>query len=124
MSLKRDEVLIDHLISLQIGCERAMRITVDTTPEAVASSELLQLAVAMAVAQIGEISGRLLKKWPEFCEEHPELELVRANAMRHRLIHGYDQLDIATLWATTQVSVPAMLKAADRLLSEYGIHAP
>ena len=117
MNLPSDEVLIDHLISLQVCCERATRLTNGVTSEDFLASEVLQLALAMAVAQIGEVSGRLLRKWPIFCSEHPELELGRSNSMRHRLVHGYDQIDMPTLWDTVQVSVPVMLEAVGKLLS-------
>ncbi len=95
-----------------------MRLSKGIASEDFTSSEVFQLAAAMAVAQIGEVSGRLMKKWPAFCLEHQELELVRSNAMRHRLIHGYDQIDMATLWDTIQSSVPEMLDAVGKLLSE------
>ena len=124
MNFPADEVLIDHLVSLQVVCERAVRVSAGHTLETLAANELLQLALAMAVAQIGEVSGRLIKKWPAFCEDHPEIELVRANAMRHRLIHGYENTDVATLWDTVKVSVPAMLEAVGLLLSISDAHEP
>ena len=78
----------------------------------------------MAVAQIGEVCGRILKKWPLFAEGRPDLELARAVAMRHRLIHVYEQTDLSTLWDTVQVSVPAMLEAVRRTVQESGWYEP
>jgi uncharacterized protein with HEPN domain len=124
MSAQLDEGLIDVLLSLEGWCERALRVTAGQTREGFLSSELLQLATSMAVSQTGEVCGRILKKWPMFAEAHPELELGPANAMRHRLIHVYEQTDLLTLWDTVQVSVPAMLDAIRLVLSESGLIEP
>jgi uncharacterized protein with HEPN domain len=120
MNLQLDEGLIDVLLSLKGWCERSLRVTAGQTREGFLSSEVLQLATSMAVSQTGEVCGRILKKWPAFAEAHPELELGRANSMRHRLIHVYEQTDLLMLWDTVQVSVPAMLDAIRHVLSESG----
>ena len=59
MNFPADEVLIDHLVSLQVVCERAVRVSAGHTLETLAANELLQLALAMAVAQIGEVNRPL-----------------------------------------------------------------
>ena len=124
MSDHLDDVLIDHLISLEGWCERTIRISSEKSLDDLLASEVLQLAASMAVAQIGEVSGRILKKWPLFAEGHPDLELARAVAMRHRLIHVYEQTDLAMLWDTVQVSVPAMLAAVRQAVQESGSFEP
>ena len=124
MSERLDEVLIDHLISLEGCCERTMRIGDGKSLEDLLASEVLQLAASMAVAQIGEVSGRILKTWPTFAERHPEVELAPALAMRHRLIHVYEQTDLATLWDTVQTSVPAMLLTIQKIIRESGSVGP
>jgi uncharacterized protein with HEPN domain len=124
MKVQLDEGLIDVLLSLEGWCERSLRVTAGQTREGFLSSEVLQLATSMAVSQTGEVCGRILKKWPAFAEAHPELELGRANSMRHRLIHVYEQTDLMMLWDTVQVSIPAMLEAIRLVLSEHGVLEP
>jgi uncharacterized protein with HEPN domain len=124
MSAELEEGLVDVLLSLEGWCERSLRVTSGQSLEGFLSSEVLQLATSMAVSQTGEVCGRILKKWPAFADAHPELELVSANAMRHRLIHLYEQTDLLTLWDTVQMSVPAMLEAIRQILSESGVLEP
>jgi uncharacterized protein with HEPN domain len=124
MKAELDDGLVDVLLSLEGWCERALRVTGGQTREGFLSSDVLQLAKSMAVSQIGEVCGRILKKWPTFAEAHPELELGSAYSMRHRLIHVYEQTDLLTLWDTVHVSVPAMLDAIRLVLSENGILEP
>lgn len=66
------------------------------------SSMILQDAVARRFTIIGEASAALLKKYPKFCEEHPEIPLNLARGMRNAIVHDYDGIDWNIIWDTAQ----------------------
>jgi uncharacterized protein with HEPN domain len=59
---------------------------------------------------IGEAAGRIRRLHPNILDHHPGFELAKAYAMRNRLAHGYDALDLGLLWEAATVSVPALLQ--------------
>lgn len=120
MTKTLDINLTDALISLEIWCEKIDRISANFDFKDFLSNEILQLALSMAVSQTGEISGRILRKWPEFAANNPSLQLSGAHAMRHRIFHVYEQLDTAILWDTVKNSVPEMRIAIVSILRESG----
>ena len=65
---------------------------------------------------IGEASHNIIKRYPQFACDHPELELKRAYDMRNRVIHGYHDIDLDTLWKTLQEDVPVLRKQVQELL--------
>ncbi|MBC8131066.1 MAG: DUF86 domain-containing protein [Rhizobiaceae bacterium] len=69
---------------------------------------ILQLAVAKAIEWTGELSGRIVKKWPDFVLDHPDIELKGAYLMRNRLAHGYETVDLLTMWETISIDINRM----------------
>ena len=120
MNAELDVNLIDALISLKAWCEKIARIAGDVDFEKFRTNEVLQLALSMAVSQVGEISGRIVRKWPQFAAGNSEMQLAHAYAMRHRLIHVYEQIDLAILWDTVTNSIPEMSGAVGSILSASG----
>ena len=124
MSSEIDANLADLIISLQTWCEKTARMASGKTFEEFQNDETLQLALSMAVAQIGEVSGRILRKWPDFAAQRQSLELGNAAAMRNRLIHVYDQIELPILWDTVATSIPEMLSLVLSILRERGAVEP
>ena len=116
-----DPVLGDYLISIEHWCGNAVEATDGLTADQFLSVKLRQMALSMCVVQIGEASGRILRKWPEFASINPQIELAKAHAMRHRIVHGYEQSDMMTLWFTVSVSIPVMRAEVYKLLIEHGV---
>lgn len=40
-----------------------------------------------------------------------------AIGMRHRLVHGYDQVDLDVLWRTVREDLPALIEELERVLA-------
>lgn len=80
------------------------------------SSMTVQDAVARRFTIIGEASAALLRKHPEFCQEHPEIPLRLARGMRNALVHDYDGIDWRILWTTAQKELPALTAAIEPFL--------
>jgi uncharacterized protein with HEPN domain len=61
----------------------------------------IQDIVVRHLAIIGEASAKLLKKYPEFCNQHPEIALQQARSMRNFIIHEYNDIDWQQVWDTS-----------------------
>jgi len=83
----------------------------DETLESLASDKnvLLQDAIAYRFSIIGEASSVLSKKYPDFCEQHPEIPFQHARRMRNVLVHDYDRILWSLVWKTVQDELPQLL---------------
>ncbi|MGN6585438.1 MAG: HepT-like ribonuclease domain-containing protein [Rhizobiaceae bacterium] len=76
------------------------------------AEELICDACCWCMVCIGEAAGRIRQLRPDFSDLHPDFELAKAYAMRNRLAHGYDALDLGLLWEAATVSVPIFVRQA------------
>jgi len=77
--------------------------------------EMLQLALTRAVEVIGEAAGRVSEAARDQHAAIPWRDLV---AMRNRLIHGYDAVDLDLLWDTVTADLPPLVEALEEILGE------
>ena len=78
---------------------------------------MLRLALERVVTVVGEAAARLST---EFRESHPEVPWPLMIGMRNRLVHGYDDVALATLWETASQSLPALVSQLDAILGDGG----
>lgn len=71
-------------------------------------NEMLVDAVVRNLEVIGEASNNILKRFPDWADNHPEIQLKRAYQMRNALSHGYFSIDIAAVWQTVERDLPIM----------------
>ena len=62
-------------------------------------------AILHSLTIIGEASGRLSEN---FREHHSEIPWRRIIAFRHRIVHGYGELDLELVWEVTVRLVPQL----------------
>jgi len=74
----------------------------------------LVLAVVKSVEIIGEAASQVSS---EGQAEHPELPWRDMIAMRHRLIHGYYDINLDIVWNTVQEDVPPLIRALEAALA-------
>ena len=74
--------------------------------------------VARRMTIMGEAASRLLKKYPEFYEQHPELALHQARRMRNALVHDYNRIDWRLVWKTIHTELPQLINAIGPFLSK------
>jgi uncharacterized protein with HEPN domain len=73
-------------------------------------------AVCWCISCIGEAAGKIRQISPEFAAQNTDLELSNAYAMRNRITHGYQALDLDLIWETVNRSIPRLVKAASTKL--------
>jgi uncharacterized protein with HEPN domain len=69
---------------------------------------LVQDAVIRNFEIIGEAAHKIQTADPAFAQNHPQLRLDLAYRMRNALIHGYDSVNLGTIWNTIQSDLPLL----------------
>lgn len=77
------------------------------------TDRLLMHALTRLVEIVGEAAGRVPV---EIQKKHGTIPWSDVVGMRHRLIHGYDEVDLDVLWATADEDLPTLVKQLDRVL--------
>ncbi len=77
------------------------------------SDRLLELGLVRLVEIIGEAAARVTT---EFQQSHPQIPWPQVVAMRNRLVHGYNTVDLDVLWDTIQDDLPPLEAALTSLL--------
>ncbi len=79
---------------------------------------MLLFALVRAVEVIGEAASRTS---PDFRARFEDIPWHQIIGMRHRLIHGYDDIHLDILWETVTVAVPPLIQTLERIIaSELG----
>jgi len=55
-----------------------------------------------------------------FQNAHPEVPWASIIGMRHRLVHGYDNVDWLRVWKTLRNDLPPLLKQLKTLMPDEG----
>jgi uncharacterized protein with HEPN domain len=75
-----------------------------------------QHAVAMTLIIVGEMGSRIMRRNPQFTEDHPEMPWKQKTGMRNRIAHDYDSIDINVVWEIAQDSLPALVREIPKIL--------
>ncbi|SCB10439.1 HepT-like ribonuclease domain-containing protein [Rhizobium hainanense] len=74
-----------------------------------------QRAIGMDLLLIGEAATRIAEEYPEFVVDHPELPWHVMQDFRNRIVQGYVDIELATLWGIAHKSVPELLLQLDSI---------
>jgi uncharacterized protein with HEPN domain len=77
------------------------------------SDEDLAAALVWRLSVIGEAAGRVSQPQRDQTPQIPWTQIV---GMRHRLIHGYDAIDLDLVWQTVEQDLPPLVAELDNLL--------
>ncbi len=105
----------DYLGHILLAIERIERHTADVDEMAFLSSELIQDAVIRNLEIMGEAANNVLREDASFATKHAEIPWQVMYAMRNRLAHAYDKVDMEIVWKTIQRDLPELyhlIKAA------------
>src|SRR5205823_3228296 len=73
------------------------------------------LALLQLLQIIGEATSRLSV---DFCNAHPAIPCAQIIAMRNRLIHGYDVIDLDIVWSVLSSDLPKLIVELERLITK------
>jgi uncharacterized protein with HEPN domain len=77
------------------------------------ASRLHQSATIRALEVIGEAAGKVSKVT---ASAHPDIPWQDITGMRHRLIHGYGDVRLDTVWSTVRDWLPTLVRYLEALL--------
>lgn len=100
---KNDEVyIIDILRAIDVVLNNYVK---NLTFEEFSGDKKTQDAVIRQIAIIGEAMGKLSQ---EFINNHKNIPVREAIAMRNVLVHDYDYVDIKEVWKTLEKDLPIL----------------
>jgi uncharacterized protein with HEPN domain len=97
--VKHDHVYLHHV---REAIDRILRYTRGGR-DAFIGDTMLQDAVVRNIEVMGEAIKQLS---PAYRNAHPEVAWKSIAGMRDRLIHGYDQVDLALVWDVVERHIP------------------
>jgi len=80
-------------------------------------SRLHQNAVIRSLEVIGEAAGKISDA---FQAAHPEIPWREITGMRHRLIHGYAEIDLGLVWSVVSGKLDPLTATLARLVPPEG----
>ena len=79
------------------------------------TDRLLELGLVRLVEIIGEAAARMTD---DFRTAHPQIPWPQVIAMRNRLVHGYNDIDLGVLWDTIREDLPPLATELEKLLED------
>ncbi|MCC6680565.1 MAG: DUF86 domain-containing protein [Phycisphaeraceae bacterium] len=111
MTRRDDTIRLRHMLDyahsvrrLAEGCQRAD----------LEHDEKLRLALVRAVEVNGEAAVRVTESMQQ---SHPDIPWRQIIGTRHRLIHGYDQVDLDLLWRIATDDMPPLIDQLTAILN-------
>lgn len=77
------------------------------------ANHMLELALTRLLEIVGEAANRVSE---DMQQQHPEIPWRQIVGLRHRLIHGYDAVDLDILWDIVQYDLPPLIAALEKIL--------
>jgi uncharacterized protein with HEPN domain len=112
---KHDLVRVRHMLE---AAQHAVAFSEGRTRKDLDRDYMLNFALVRAVEVIGEAASKISR---EFQQRFKEIAWPEIIGMRHRLIHGYDDIDLDILWETVAIGLPPLIEALERIIaSELG----
>lgn len=104
---------LDYLRHMLDAVERIEAFVADTSFESFLDDELRHNATVRQFEVLGEAAGRVS---PETCEICSEIDWSAVTGMRHRLIHGYLEVDLEVVWITATEDLPDLRTQIERCI--------
>ena len=108
--MRRDEA---YLLDMVLAARDAVSFVRDLSPEQLGASRLHQLAVIKALETLGEAAARVSEP---IRVGHPEIQWQQIIGMRHRLVHGYFEVDLQKVWDTVRNDLPTLIAKLEPLV--------
>lgn len=110
-----DPRLTDYLQHIHQAATDACAFVEGMAVEDFLADKRTQQAVIMSLIIVGEAATKLMDQYHDFAELHSEIPWRSMRGMRNRIAHGYFDIDLAVVWDTVQIALPALLGALPAL---------
>ncbi len=96
---------LTSLLDVLLAVNRALEFTKECDASAFHADKRTRWAVYSQIIVIGEAAARISR---DFQRNHPEIPWADMIGMRHRLVHGYDEVKWDRVWDTVVVDLPKL----------------
>ena len=100
--------MLDH-------AREAVEMAGDQTVDDLRANRQLNLALVRLIEIIGEAANRTSE---EFRASYPSIPWRDIIAMRNRVIHGYDSVDLKVVWDVIHYDLPTLIEQLNKIVSE------
>jgi len=108
--LRPDEIRLRHMFD---ATQEALAFTSNKTRSDLDSNRMLSLALVRLFEIIGAAAAGLSEG---FKKQHSDVPWKQIIGMRHRLIHGYFDVDLDIVWQTITNDLPMLQKQLAQIL--------
>lgn len=99
--------MLDH-------AREAIALLGSATPAELESNRVLSLALVQLAQIVGEAASRVSEATRV---RHPQIPWTQIVALRNRLIHGYDTIDLEILWQIVKNDMPSLAAQLETILA-------
>ena len=110
MSVHDDEVSLRHMLD---HAREAVALLQNRSRTDLGTDRLLTLALVQLAQIIGEAARRVSTRRRK---RHPEIPWSQIIALRNRLIHGYDTINLDILWQILTVDLPSLIAMLEKII--------
>ena len=114
MSHHDDMVSLRHMLD---HAREAVNLTRERVRGDLDANRLLELSLVRLMEIIGEAANRVS---PDFQSRYPHIPWPQIVSLRHRLIHGYDSVDLDILWEILTKDLPPLIADLESIISAKG----
>jgi len=107
---KDDLVRLRHMLD---AANEAIELAAGKSRDEIENERLLNLSLVRLIEIVGEAADHVSA---EFCLKHSSIPWKEIIGMRHRLIHGYDNIDYDLLYQTIREDLPALVALLQGIL--------
>jgi len=110
--------LPDYLAHMQQAATDACSFVENLSKDDFLADKRTQQAVIMSLIIIGEAATKVMDRFADFGETHPQVPWRGMRGMRNRIAHGYFEINLDVVWDTVQSALPALLKALPSVIAD------
>jgi len=107
-----DIVRLRHMLD---ASNDAIEFTAGQSRRSLDADRMRTLSIVKCIEIIGEAANHVSPTAQKSCPDIPWSDVI---AMRHRLIHGYYDVDPDIVWDTVQEDLPPLMASIKKVLSE------
>ena len=111
MSRSKDLIHLKHMLDYAQEAEGFIQ---GKTRADIELDRLLGLGLVLLLEIIGEAANRVSSNYRS---RHPAIPWAQIISLRHRLIHGYDSVDLDILWKILTHDLPVLIRELQGIFS-------
>jgi uncharacterized protein with HEPN domain len=112
MTRHDDDIRLRHMLDYS---RKAVAMIEGRTRKDLHHDEMLCLALTRLAEVVGEAAAHVSRPVQE---RHARIPWVQIVALRNRLVHGYDTVDLDILWDIVQQDLPLLVAALQDILGQ------